>query len=244
MNADNQAVKPSLADAKIIAETDLVLEKIVSEKESRKKTYWQKTVNFLPSLITLISIAAGILALWDNTEKYLDTRKAEEARLLKESNFQYNDKMATLVSSLDDPEATDRSVMLLKYFGRDAIPILLFKLERTKPESADRVVQSILEIYENSKAEDTIFNKITYDAENMFKAESRKPNPNDRNLNGLLNYLKLYQESKIRGQEHLKDFYKSIMTIEQYISGITDEATREPLLEKVADLRKQFNIEL
>lgn len=241
-----QTEKPklSLADQKTHAETKLVLEKIKTERNSRNPGSLEQLKSFLPAIVTLVSIAAAMLAFWGDLQKYLAYKEAEEIRKAKESNFQFNDKMVTLVNDLDNNKTSDRAVMLLSYFGHDAIPILLFKLERTDKDSSNNVIVSIAEIYHNAAENDTILHKILHNAEKAFDYQARYRTPDNRNLDALDNYFLLFEYMGIKEQDHIAVLGRSLSTIQTSVQAIQDEGTKDPLLSQIEKIRNQYGIKI
>lgn len=229
---------------KLGEEISLLKEKIISEKRINKTTMSDQVKNWLGLIVTTVGVGAGIFALYEAIHKYQDYRTSEDARIIaeqkrlakeqvmkeRELKFNLDEKMVDLVDQLESDATSERSIMMLQYFGKDAIPILLFRLERTG--RADDVIDAIDQIFNNNNVDKIdIIARIRQNARYLFERECKKGNPNNMNIQGMKNYISLL--SRISSySSYSKHFSEDSVKISSVIGTIHDTITKEALLKR------------
>ncbi len=109
--------------------------------------------------------------------------------------YELNQNMISLMDSLSstDLEAVDASVLLLSYYEENSLPMLFYKLERTKKKSNESLVNSIVQIivniYEKNGSE--VLEIIDDRLESQSRLFSKSAVKDDFNLYALSNILDL-----------------------------------------------------
>lgn len=195
-------------------------------EESPKGTPWHDR---LQALLTIITILGGIVTLWIKSDQYISQQKTQYDRNL-------NQQMVEFVNDLtsDNDEKRDLALMMLSYFEFDAIPIYLYKLERSSHENAFAVTLMIKNILSTDamRAKESTDLIIKYTSD-LFVKELNK-NMEELQIDALLNFLLLLREIEVRDQqlfENLSDRLNQYHDDEASPVEIDDlKALIEPLL--------------
>ena len=205
--------KEELEKRKLRAEIDEIVQRKAFEKrriESEEKKVFRiiprgALKSLLISIPIVITILSGIVAIWIEVSGFLDRKEKEYA-------FTLNDNMIKLVKQLNckNPDEREYAAILLSAYEKDAIPILLWNLERTDAPNA--TIKSLSLIKEKTKIEtDKVLNPLLNSARVVFNRECHKPKMNIRPIRNYIMALgELGTEKKKSVIELLKNLKEQI----------------------------------
>lgn len=189
--------KQQLELQRLQAENDL-LQMEIAEK-SREPSKSDKISAFFKKwssvLIAVISVGGGFWGIFYPIKSYYNEKS-------KELQFSLNTSMIGIVENLSnrDPVKRNSSIVLLSYYEENAIPILLYHLEKSAKIEDDLII-TISRIY-NRKPKPTK-TEIINTSKNFFRKESKKAGL-PVNIIGLINYRRLLQKVDFK-KKHLAE---------------------------------------
>jgi len=175
--------KEELEKRKLQIEVEEIEQRIESEGKriegENKSAKWEHARILATIGLTSISIIIGIVTIWTKSATFLEQRE-------KEQGFRLNKEMLTLVDQLnaDKDYEQENAAILLSYFKKDAIPILLMNLARTKRPEA--TIDSLKLIKENKKVKPReILEPLIKSAKKVFSIKDAK---NDKAFTAIRNF--------------------------------------------------------
>jgi hypothetical protein len=236
---DNHLAEEKLREEikKIRAETHLARYRLRTEQRQNQFSWKEEFKRWIGVSVTFIGVVGGGWTVYHGISNYFTDRAREHARLTeeqaikrKELSFRFNADMVKWASSLGSDSGSESSVMMLKYFGKDAIPILAYNL-REEPDSnrAKVLIQAMEEVfYFNEDDKLDIFRFFCRDARYLFERECRK-HPDYMNQQGMVNYLELFRH--LAAQESFRARFSPYLCSDSlqltaFVSKIDDPLTR------------------
>lgn len=170
---------------KLEKEIELIDQKLQA-KDSSKNDIEGRIKGWLTLILTGTGIIAAVWGIIEGISKYND-------RIEQESELKLNERMVNLVGQLKYDSLRDGAIMLLKYSGKNAIPILTYKLQRTQELNSSFMIDTIVEIIKSDQKNRYEILKIILDeADLFFTNEFSKTNIDYMNIDGLRNYMQLF----------------------------------------------------
>ncbi|MEP1032519.1 hypothetical protein [Ekhidna sp.] len=148
----------------------------------------------LQQLLTIVTIIASIVTIWVKSGEYLDQQQAAYTRTV-------NARMVQFVNQLSSDKEDERelALMMLSYFEFDAVPIFLYKLEKSSTGNAYSIIILIKNVI-NKKNSESLIGTIKHTTLDLFKKEMKKGILNLQ-VDALINYIQLLEELEVRDQE-------------------------------------------
>jgi hypothetical protein len=184
--------------------------------------------NWTAITLGIISVAAGIWGILGPVKEYIEERK-------NHLTYELNDNMITFVNDLrsDSTQLKEQALIMLMYYEKNALPILYYKLEKTRKSDdgifVDQLVDAINGIY--NKIRKAIVNEIFVRCDNiyynLFKYDEtfKKELLNKTLYNAITNYSYLLGKLDLTRQDKklAKDFLLKLdLTISTADSTRTD----------------------
>jgi hypothetical protein len=214
------ADREELEKKKLQVEVDEIEQRIESERKrieaENKSTTWERAKILATIGLTFISITIGIVTIWTKSATFLEQRE-------KEQGFRLNKEMLDLVDQLnaDKDYEQENAAILLSYFKKDAIPILLMNLRRTnRPEAT---IDSLKLIKGNKKVKpNEVLDPLIKSAKKVFSSKDVK---SDKAIIAFRNYIMALGDL---GKEKEKDVTGLLENLKKQVEGkkldVTDPA--------------------
>jgi hypothetical protein len=139
-------------------------------------------------LLAAISVVGAILGIILPLNNYFMERRKE---LLPKLNGEIIDLVKTLNDSSASEITQEDNTIMLTYYGMNAIPVLLSRLERSKNQAeANRLINAIKKIHEENSI--GVTDKIFYSFKEQFNDDYTKPNIDDTDYS--TNIYSYYQQ--------------------------------------------------
>jgi len=217
----------SLEKEKLEAEIQLLQNQVNrdSEENSRKQRL-EKFKIVLPIILTGVSILAGLFGILFPSLQYIKQQK-------EEYKFQFNSDMMQFISDLgsDDSDKSEQAIMMLSFYERDAIPVLLFKLERVKFDDKGTVINALKNIEELSEKDNLVIERLFGNSERFFERGYREPFEKISNkTHGLLNYIYALGEF---GDSTTVSAFLSTIYLEVESNTTLQQLTMKKILEEI-----------
>ena len=175
----------------------MLKQNLEKEKKARegKKDIGEIIHKNIALLLAVISVAAGLFGVIIPVNDYFEAKKKEMIPTL-------NSEIIDLVDKLNDSveREQEKAIVMLSYYGLDAVPMLLYRLEMAGEGENVRLIQAINNAYdENPKG---VMNAIMKAFAEEFEKNYRK---NDIDEMGYYpkfdNYIKLLMKLEIGKNE-------------------------------------------
>lgn len=156
--------KEELEKTKLQCEINEIEQRIKSES---KKAKWEMPKAVATITLTFISVAIGITTIWTKSATFLEQRG-------KEQSINLSRQMIDLVNQLNSEDSVkqenakqENAAILLSYYKKDAIPILLRNLQRA--ENPDATIESLKLIKEDTDlSPQDVINSLKKSAKKVF----------------------------------------------------------------------------
>jgi len=222
--------KGELEKQKLQVEIKEIELKIESEIKSTKR---QRVKNLTTIILTYTSIAIGIITIWTKSETFLRQKEREQ-------NFVLNKEMITLVDQLNenDIRKQENAAILLSFFKKDAIPILLMNLERSQNPKA--TIESLKLIKENrEKKPQEVLDPLIKSARKIFSASEIA---DDKDLLAFSNFVEALGELGKEKEKDVEELLNNLMRqVEEKKIKLTNPykfIIKETIQKSVEKLRK------
>jgi hypothetical protein len=149
-----------LEKQKLEIEIEILKETLEKEKKSRdsKLNLGEIIRKNTAIILAIISVAGGLFGIILPVNQYFEEKRKEMLPVL-------NNEIISLVDKLNDPNeiVQEEATVMLTYYGLNAIPVLLLRLERSAIEAeTNRLIQAINSIHDegNPGVLDEIFSSF------------------------------------------------------------------------------------
>ncbi len=235
---DKEKSVPDLEKEKLEIEIKLLKQNLEKEKKESKgkKNIGEISRKNLTLLLAIISVVGGFIGIILPVNQYFTEKKKQ---MLPELNSDII-KLVGQLNSSNDTTQEDAAVMLT-YYGRDAIPILLLKLERSTPPETERLIHTIKSIHEEEPL--AVMNEIR----DAFRAEVEK-NYSEASIDDMsyetriYNYIDLLMNLELSWRQKRK--LKSLCAdFEEGIPIAASDEFKETFVNDLNYLCNHFNID-
>ncbi|MCV9386745.1 hypothetical protein [Reichenbachiella ulvae] len=225
--SDLQEEKAKLEIEKLKVELELLeAQKPEKEPQAPKRSIAVWAQNSSKVILTLVSVIGGIWGLVIPINELVQQRQ-------QEMEFRLDGVVLKAMGQLStgDESEKNQAILTLNYYGKDAIPILLFSLEEEgrkggDPEFVEILIQTIADIYynlEESKLRERVLNRILKGFLQVSSIELSKEDADDANIDAVTYYLLLIEtlklvdaDEKLKVSEALEDFIHVCDETEDY----------------------------
>lgn len=187
-----------LQKEKLQAEINLIKARIKKEyPEAKSPGRLDKIASFFKKwnavILAMIAVGGGFWGVFSPVKKYFDEQS-------KSVQFTLNENMISAMDSLNSKNTSEaeNAILILSYYEMNAIPVLLFNLERTNLENSELIsnyYETINLIYKRKRSGivDRVVVKLEENFNSLFEGENidAKKYYALQNLSGLLNNLNL-----------------------------------------------------
>jgi hypothetical protein len=190
-----------LEKAKLHAETQQI-EKAISS--SANEVFRKATQNWLALVLAFLTLASGIYTFYSELNAFL-----KEKRLERQISF--SKEMLGLVQQLNSEKKDERenAFLLLGYFKMDAVPILLYHLE--KADDPAMVIRSLKLIQKNTERPEELTDRVLKAGRAVFKIQDVTQDETISSYSNIIKALgEIGGERKNKIVEILKDLQKDI----------------------------------
>jgi hypothetical protein len=201
-----------LKKEKLQAEIDLLNKRIEKDyAEVKSLTRSERITAFVKKwygfILALITVFGGFWTIYFPVQSYFDSQR-------KALHYSLNDEMIKAIDSLTSLNqiTVEKSILILSYFESNAIPILVFNIERSDGTSLENYYSAIREIYKQNSTDivETIIERMNYYYYSLgLFQDSVVETPN---YNTLTNFSRLLNNIKLNWMDkrHVKNFYYPI----------------------------------
>ena len=229
--------KGDLEKQKLQIEIEEIKLKIESERnkiESEKnKGFRENLRSWATAILAFLAVGSGIVTLWIQSETFLRQKEREQ-------NFVLNKEMITLVDQLNenDIRKQENAAILLSFFKKDAIPILLMNLERSQNPKA--TIESLKLIKENrEKKPQEVLDPLIKSARKIFSASEIA---DDKDLLAFSNFVEALGELGKEKEKDVEELLNNLMRqVEEKKIKLTNPhkfIIKETIQKSVEKLRK------
>ncbi len=180
--------------------------------------------NWTAIILGIISVAAALWGILGPVKEYIEERK-------NHLTYELNDNMIKFVNDLrsDSAQLKEQAWIMLMYYEKNALPILYYKLEKTKKSNDEIFVEQLVDAingiyYKNRKGiVDEIFVRCDNIYDNLFKYDEgfQKELLNKTLYNAITNYtyllgkLDLTKQDKRLAKDYLLKLEEAISTADR-----------------------------
>lgn len=232
--------KEELELTKLYTEVEILKVKLESERreheEKIKRNHFESRLkNWTPIILTGVSILAGLFGILFPSFKYLQQQK-------ERYKFEFNKEMVGFVNDLSSPDEDkkERAIMMLTYYESDAVPILLYRLEKIHYEQKQLITNALRGIQNLSiKDKELIESRLMTNAQDFFQRGYVEPIEKVENkIFGLLNYIYAFGEL---GDTRKAEYVSFLDTIKARIQvSDEDERTIEKIISEIDASKKKL----
>ena len=136
-----------LEKEKLKVEIELLKQNL--KKDDEKKNRWEIIGNLIHKnialLLAIISVIAAVIGVIIPVNDYFEAKKKEMIPTL-------NSEIIDLVDKLNDSveREQEKATVMLSYYGLDAVPVLLYRLEMAEESESERLIQAIKNAYDDN----------------------------------------------------------------------------------------------
>lgn len=202
-----------LEKQKLEIEIEILKENLEKERKSRnsKLSLGEVIRKNTAIILAIISVAGGFIGIIVPVNQYFEEKRKEMLPVL-------NNEIISLVDKLNDSSeiVQEDATVMLTYYGLNAIPVLLLRLERSEIEAeTHRLIQAINSIHEegNPGVLDEIFSSLMVE----FKRNYQKTDMDEipyyyriYNYMELLKNMDLSRKEKKELQSFMNEFEEEI----------------------------------
>lgn len=196
---------------RLLKEQQLLLQNQLLKKQlepDRNSGWFDRTINeplkkYSTLLLTVLSIVGGIWGVYLPIKTFLHEQQMS-------TQYNLNRDIIELIQELDSAKESDKTISILTYYERDAVPLLIYELGRRKEAQKQPIVNALKTIINLTRENDAsylakffgekgvrsmIIDQLLGQTRYHFQRYYRKPiEPNDNRLDGMLNYLYCLRE--------------------------------------------------
>jgi len=216
------ADREELEEQKLQAEIDLLrlqleIEKGKKDKEEKNKeskieAAEKRIKNWLPLILTIVAIGAGLWGLFEPISNFVRERQ-------RAYEVDWNEKMIGFVNDLssEDQSKVNTAIMMLSAYELDALPFLLFKLEETRYTSTtevDLIQRALRIIHDKTSLDKDKFNALILKSAHQFfeSGKGKKMNDMENKVDGLINYITILGNFGADNKKNISDFFVMLDT--------------------------------
>jgi hypothetical protein len=233
-----------------LKETQLELQNQLLEKQLRPppEGWFDRYVNeplkrYSAVILMVLSVIGGIWGVYLPLKQFLHEQRMS-------TQYQLNGEIIALIQQLDSAKKSEKTIAILTYYEKDAVPLLIYELGRKVNTERQPIVTALKTIVVLSKEHDTgfmgrifgekdtrsmVIEQLIHQTRDHFRRYYSKPvEPNDNKLDGMLNYIFCLGELG-KGRKDVR------LLLEREIGGTLERHVE--LSETSADLELQISVD-
>lgn len=199
-----------LEKEKLEIEIELLKQNLEKEKKEGKKHIFEGIRKYTGLSLAIVSVIVALFGVILPVNDYFEKKKKEMIPTL-------NNEIIDLVNELsnENEREQEKATVMLSYYGLDAVPLLLFRLERADEAERDQLIQVIKNAHEDNPKGvlDVIISALSEEFEKNYKKydpDEMSYEPKFDNYFVLLLNLDLSKKEKKILRTQLEDFENKI----------------------------------
>ena len=228
---------PDLEKEKLEIEIELLKQNLEKEKKASKKHIYEGIRKYTTLSLAIASVIVAFITIIFPVKDYFEEKKKA---LIPKLNNEIIDLVDSLYSTKE--KVQEKATVMLTYYGLDAVPVLLLKLEQTKNKSErDRLIQAIKNAYH--KSPEGVMNEIYSAMWEEFEKYYIKYTPDEMHyIPKFYNYFKLLKDLDLSKGEK-KDLKEQMEKFEEKIPGASSIKFRKKFLGDMNKLCRHYDMD-